>query len=226
MSRYVDPRPKYTDLSNVILVGGKLDFFGTGLSTSEASRKDTFKDDGESESLKNTNPLLLNGDGTVPNCFYTGAARVRLLNSADEVQFDLDPVVSGGDTGAFSTYSSTKTFDKNDITVFNDRFYQSKINENQNNQPDISLTEWEEIQFTRIYNNTTTYAINDNVTDAGLEYRGLQASNLNNTPASSPLFWELAGTNAQSNKIINVSNATASGDAMNLAMATAASLYF
>ena len=222
MGRFVNPRSKYTDLSNIILVGGKLDFFETGTS----DRKDTFKDDDESDALKNTNPLILNGDGTVPNCFATGSARVRLLNADDEVQWDLDPVSFGDDTGGFSAYSSTRTYDKNDTVVFNDVFYLSKINENQNNQPDTSEEEWEEIEFTRLYNSTTTYLINDNVTEDGFEYRSLQGSNLNNLPSSSPTFWELAGTNALNNRIINVSNATTSGDAMNLAMATAASLYF
>jgi len=226
MSRFVDPRPKYSDLSGITLVGGKLEFFGTGLSTAPSARKDTFKDDSESDAEKNTNPLPLNGDGTVPNCFYTGAARVRLLDADDAVQWDLDPVVSGGDTGAFSSYSSTKTYAKDNIVVFGDKFYLSKENENQNNQPDTSEEEWEEIEFTRIYNSTTSYAINANVTEDGFEYRSIQANNLNNLPSSSPLFWELAGTNALNNRIINVSNATSSGDAMNLAMATATGLYF
>lgn len=219
MERFVNPRPQFFDDSQVLAAGSALQFFESGLATD----KDTFADsDGE---ILNVNPLPLNA-GKIPNCFYEGAARVRLLDEFGAVIWDLDPVTPGGATGAFSDYNAVSTFDQNDIVVFENKFYLSKVNENQNNQPDTSPSEWEEIQFTRIYNSTTTYLLNDNVTDEGLEYRSLQGSNLNNTPASTPLFWELAGTNANNNRIINVSNATASGDAMNLAMATAASLYF
>lgn len=218
--RFDNPVPQYLSNIGKLIPGGKLFFFESGTST----EKDTFNDpDGDTA---NTNPLIIDGAGRVPNCFYDGAAKVRFTDENDVLIWERDPVVSGGGGTSFSAYSSVTTYDEGDIVTFNDRFYQSKTSLNQNNQPDTSLTEWEEIQFNRVYNSTTTYVLNDIVTDLGFNYRSLNASHAGNTPASSPTFWELAGTNATGNTIINVGNATASGDAVNLAMAQATSLSF
>ena len=218
--RFTNPVPQYLSNIGLLLPGGKLFFFESGTSTG----KDTFNDpDGDTA---NTNPLIIDGAGRVPNCFYDGAAKVRLTDANDVLIWERDPVLAGGGGFSFADYNSVTTYSQGDIVMFNDRLYQSKTSQNQNNQPDTSLTQWEEIEFNRVYNSTTTYILNDIVTDAGFNYRSLNASNTNNTPAASPTFWELAGTNATGNTIINVGNAEASGDAVNLAMATAASLYF
>ena len=181
--RFVNPVTQYADDSNDLLPGGKLTFWESGTST----LKDTFVD-ADSTTL-NTNPLILDGAGRVPSCFYAGSARVRFTDKNDVVIWERDPV--GGDTsaGAFSAYSADTTYSIDDFVTFNNKFFRSKVNNNQNNQPDTSLTEWEEVQFNRVFNNNTTYAINEYVVVDGISYRSRVSSNLGNTPASSPTQW-------------------------------------
>ena len=74
MARYVDPTPKYTDSGNEPLPNGLLYFFESGTSTQKTTYADV------NQTIANPHPLILNGDGSVPNCFYSGAAKVILAD--------------------------------------------------------------------------------------------------------------------------------------------------
>jgi hypothetical protein len=183
MTRFVDPVPQYADDSNNLLPGGKLTFFESGTST----LKDTFVD--AEEVTPNTNPLILDGAARVPSCFFSGNARVRFTDANDVVIWERDPVGGDSSVGAFSAYSADITYSTDNFVTFNNKFFRSKVNNNQNNQPDTSLTEWEEVQFNRVFNNNTTYAVNEYVVVDGISYRSRVSSNLGNSPASSPTQW-------------------------------------
>lgn len=184
MARFINPRTQYfTSSGELMPPGSSLQFFESGTSTD----KDTFAD--ADLTTLNTNPLVLTGDARVPSCFYDGVARVRLLDDVGAVVWDLDPVGSDTSSGAFAAYSASTTYATDDIVTFNNKFYRSKIDNNQNNQPDSSLVEWEEVQFNRVYNSTTTYAANDVVTSDGITFRSRVGSNIGNDPASSPTQW-------------------------------------
>ena len=71
-SRYQNPRPQYLDISGDPLLSSQLNFYETGTLT----RKDTFAD--VDLTIVNANPVLLAADGSVPNIFYGGSARVIL----------------------------------------------------------------------------------------------------------------------------------------------------
>lgn len=187
MPRSINPVPQYFDNSGDLVPGGKLTFWESGTST----LKDTFVDAGLTTA--NTNPLILDGAGRMPSCFFDGVARERFTDANNVVIWERDPVGSDTSTGAFSDYSTTTVYGINDLVTFSNRFWQSKIDNNQNNQPDVSLTQWEEVRFNRVYNSTTEYGLNDVVVDAGFNYRSLVASNTGNTPASSPDEWAQMG---------------------------------
>ena len=183
MPRFDNPVPQFANDSNELIPGGKLEFFESGTST----QKDTFVDAGLTTA--NPNPLILDGAGRTPSCFFNGTARVRFSDADDVVIWERDPVGSDVSTGAFSAYNSATTYVANDIVTFSNKFYISKINNNQNNQPDTSFVQWEEIQFNRVYNATTTYGANDYVVLAGISYLSRVSSNVGNTPSSSPTQW-------------------------------------
>ncbi len=97
MPRYINPVPKYTDASGNFMPYGLVYFYDTGTNND----KTTFAD--ADQSIANTQPLVLNGDGSTPNCFYTGAAKVKLVTTAGTQsapidgtqQWERDPVSSG-----------------------------------------------------------------------------------------------------------------------------------
>ena len=67
MTRFTNPTPKYTDQSGEFMPYGLLYFYDSGTNTD----KTTFAD--VNETIANTQPLVLNGDGSVPNCFYSAS---------------------------------------------------------------------------------------------------------------------------------------------------------
>jgi len=97
MPRFINPVPKYTDASGNFMPYGLVYFFDTGTNDD----KTTFAD--SDQTIANPQPLILNGDGSTPNCFYTGAAKVILVTNAgtqaapvDGVQqWERDPVSTG-----------------------------------------------------------------------------------------------------------------------------------
>lgn len=95
MTRFVNPTPKYTDENGDFMPFGLLYFYDTGTNDD----KTTYADVGET--IANTQPLVLNGDGSTPNCFYSGSAKVKLVMNAGTAaspvngaqQWERDPVV-------------------------------------------------------------------------------------------------------------------------------------
>jgi len=89
MARFRNPTPKYQYANGDPSINGKLHFY----ESNTAIDKNTYSD--VDLTLPNTNPVILNGDGTTPNIFYSGNAKV-ILTDKDSVQlWERDPVTSG-----------------------------------------------------------------------------------------------------------------------------------
>jgi len=132
MARLIDPFEQFFDASGDPLVSGKLYFYESG---SSSALKDTFAD--SSETIANSNPVIIGGDGRAPNVFGTGSYRV-ILTDADSVQIlQRDPV--GGNTGTTfgADWNSTQIYDQNDIVRDDGSYWYSLVSNNQNNQPSI-----------------------------------------------------------------------------------------
>ena len=193
MARIIDAFTQFFDDNGDPLVDGWLRFTESGTNNTD---KDTFKDSGET--IANTNPVQLDGAGRCPSVFGTGSYNVRSFtddSGSPGVQMQqFDPV--GGDVtdGAFSDWvASTAYSDGAIVTGPDGKYYRSLISGNENNDPTISPTQWEEVQFTGVYNSSIEYAIGELVIDDdGYLYRSLVASNLNNTPADNPSDWGVA----------------------------------
>jgi len=157
--------------------------------------KDTFSD--VNLKNKNANPLPLFADGSMPNCFYSGTARVILTFDNTSVgggagqRFDLDGVGQFGSGAAFDIFNSITEYEAGALVEASDgEYYRSLQNNNTGNDPTSSPTFWEQVNFIRTYNVNVTYGIDAIVIASnGLIFRSLQAANLNNDPLTSPLFW-------------------------------------
>jgi hypothetical protein len=192
MTRFANPVPKYTDASGNFMPYGLLYFYDSGTN----SDKTTFAD--VNETIANTQPLLLNGDGSVPNCFYSGSAKVVLITNAGTAaapingtqQWERDPVTSDAVGAIGQAWDSQAIYNINSVAILDDIFYVSITNANQNNNPSTTATAWTRWDLLKRWNTNETYNLGDPVimTDLTL-YISQSASNLGNNPTSSPTKW-------------------------------------
>ena len=167
-------------------MAGKLYFFESGTD----DEKDTFAD--VNETTKNTNPVILNGDGTTPNIFYSGAAKV-IRTDADDVQvWSRDPVTAAAGAGQIgSDWDAISVYNINDVVDFGGELYVSIINNNQNNNPASTTTAWTLWYLLKSWNTNETYDANDPVLGSdGIVYTSIAGSNQGNNPTSTSGFWK------------------------------------
>ena len=162
MPRYINPVPQYLNGSGEPIVNGKLTFYKSGTTTPIITYADS------PETIANTNPVNLNADGSVPNIFFSGLARV--VCTYDDLEtgeigkqlFDKDPVGAQSSLGDFESWDSQVVYDLNDIVEGGDgKFYKSITNSNQGNDPESSQANWEEIRFISVYNENVTYQVGE-----------------------------------------------------------------
>lgn len=185
--RFFDPFPQYGDDAGNPLVSGTLDFFETGGSV----RKATFADAGQN--IQNNNPVKLTAAGRVPNIFYAGTARVVLKTGAGVVIEDKDVVGLLGSGAGFDTWSSVVEYENNAYVIASDdNIYRSLQNNNLGNDPTITPSFWEAVEFVGNWNANITYSNTDIVkaTD-GLLYGSRVNNNLDNDPTGggNPTEW-------------------------------------
>ena len=188
MARYVDPTPKYTDSGNEPLPNGLLYFFESGTSTQKTTYADV------NQTIANPHPLILNGDGSVPNCFYSGAAKVRLATSADVQIWERDPVVGAESSSFGESWNSISVYGLNEVVTFNDLLYVSIAALNQNNNPSTTPASWSQFDLLTRWNVNQTYQVRDPVigTDYTI-YISQVANNLGNDPTVPSANWAASG---------------------------------
>lgn len=181
MARYSNPIIQYSDGNGVPLPGATLDFFEPGTTT----RKNTFEDSGLTTA--NSNPVVADSAGVMPDIWLDGTYAVVLKNAGGVVQPEgtKDPI---GETteGQWEAWLNDNTYNIPDLVKGSDnKFYRSLTDANQGNDPTSSASDWEEIEFERIYNATVTYALGDrSIGSDGMQYFSLIAANLNNNPVT------------------------------------------
>lgn len=197
MTRFTNPTPKYTDESGEFMPYGLLYFFDSGTNDD----KTTFAD--VNETIENTQPLILNGDGSVPNCFYSGSAKVILVTNAGtstapidgDQQWERDPVTSGSVGAIGRDWDAVSIYDINSVVDFSGVFWVSIINNNQNNIPSSTPTAWTQFDLLKRWNINETYQSGDPVTASdGFLYTSLIVDNTGNDPTSTSGSWTLPNT--------------------------------
>lgn len=183
MSRFDNPVPQFFGNDGTVGDGWKLEFKESGTSTD----KDTFAD--VNLTIKNTNPVICPA-GRVPNCFFDGTAKIRLLDENDVLIWERDPV--GGDTAEqFGDYDSVTSYSVSDIVRGSDNeYYISIINNNAGFDPTTTAAAWSKIVLIVEWNTNETYAEDDTVRGSdGKLYRSLADANTGNDPVSTPASW-------------------------------------
>jgi len=134
----------------------------------------------------NTQPVLADSAGFVPNIFYSGSAKLKVLD-ADDVQYiERDPVGGERELGDFNLWDTVVTYDQDDIAKgSNGRFYQSFADGNQGNDPTSSPSAWFEVRFITVWNTNYTYDLGEIAqTSEGSLWKSVLGSNTGNDPAT------------------------------------------
>lgn len=180
MSRFVNPVPQFYLNNGDIASAGKLYFYETGTTT----KKDTYSN--FAQSVKNTNPVILSGEGRCPNIFGSGRYTVVFKDSNDIEQWTRDDVELSVEIGQYSDWSPILTYRVNDIVRGSDgEYYRSITSTNIGNDPIASSANWERIGFITYWNKNVPYGSGDNVLYNGLIYISSQDNNAGNIPTES-----------------------------------------
>jgi len=198
MPRVIEAFAQFFDGAGDPLIDGFLKFTVSGTNNTD---KDTFAD--VSETIDNTNPVQLDGEGRCPNVFGPGSYRVTSFADSvitpgtpgQQIQ-QFDPVGGTFGTGPLDDWNAGSIYNETDEVKGSDNlYYRSLINNNQGNDPTTDAVNWEEIEFVYFYNANRTYEINDKVRIAdGRTFVSAVASNLNNEPSVSPTQWKPLGS--------------------------------
>lgn len=178
MSRFINPIPQYKPSS-------KLYFFNTGTNTQLTTYADS------SETTPNTHPVLTDSAGFVPNIFFSGEAKLLVLDENNVQYIDRDPVGGEKQLGDFSAWSALTTYDANDIVEGSDgNYYKSLISGNQDNDPAGSPGSWAEIRFIEVWDETVSYKSGIVVQTADGNMWKSEMLNTGNIPSlENPEYW-------------------------------------
>ena len=147
MTRFVNPVPQFFDAAGNPLSVGALYFYDSVNTTTE---KDTYSD--SDNSTPNTNPVILDGEGRLNNCFLSGVYNVELwsapkLETGAYQVWQRNPVSSADDL--LGDWASGSTYNENQIAIGSDTFfYISLTDKNKGNDPTIDDgSNWTRVQF-------------------------------------------------------------------------------
>ena len=185
MPRFISP---ITDLKPL----GSVSFFDANTDTP----KTTFKDELESETLKNVPEVPVDTNGNLPNIFFSGSAKVIYVDEDGE-QYAVRTAGEDVGLGNFTTWVNTVSYDINDIVKgSNGRFYASLANANQGNDPTLNPGTnefWKDVRLLGVWNSTLTYAIGDVVQDStGNLWKALTVAANKDPVTDSGLNWSSA----------------------------------
>jgi hypothetical protein len=189
MSRSVNPVPQFFDTSGDPLANGLVYYFESGTSTPKTTYADV------NETIANTHPVVLTGDGRLPNVFFKGSAKQILATSADVNLWERDPVTSTDSSGFGAPWNAITTYQLNDVVTFNDLLYVSITANNQNSNPASDATAWTQFDLVKRWNTNETYGARDPViaTDF-IMYLSLVSSNAGNDPVTDGgVNWQAVG---------------------------------
>lgn len=193
MARFINPVPEYKPNS-------KLYFFRSSTNTPIITYKD------ELETIANTQPVLCDAAGNTPNVFYSGSAKLIVLDEYDVQYIERDPVGGEKELGDFSLWDVVVIYDKGDFVEASDgKFYQSLSNGNVGNDPTISATTWREIVFNSLWNTNVTYSIGDVIqSPVGNLWKALTVNGGNNPETDSGTNWIPAIDGAKVPEVISL----------------------
>ena len=155
MARLINALEQILDNNGDPLASGLLDFYESGGST---VRKTTYAD--SAETIANANPVVIGGDGVVPNIFGTGTYRV-VVRTAEGAQLRQRDPVGGENSLSFGAdWVSTTSYGLAEVAKEDGQYWESQTAANSGNQPSLDGgTNWL-LFLADVATNTTNIADN------------------------------------------------------------------
>lgn len=188
MSRFINPVPQFYLNNGDIASSGLMEFFEN---KDYSTKKDTYNDAGMT--IKNINPLRLDGQGRMPSCFGEGLYSVKFyaydnaaIDKKGELQWSRDDVdFSGGESGAFDNWSPVQTYGIGTIVKDDGNYYELYgANTSKGENPSTTSSKWAKIVFITEHIVGRTYETNDVVIKSGLLYRAKFPATTSTPPSS------------------------------------------
>lgn len=189
MSRFTNPVPQFWLDNGDIASSCLMEFYEN---KNYSSKKDTYAD--PEETVKNTNPLKLDGQGRMPPCFGTGLYSVKFyaydnaaIDKKGELQWTRDDVdLSSGSGGAFNEWSPVQTYRLGDIVKDNGQYYVlDNATTSKAEKPSSTPSKWSKTINIKEFTSGRSYAQFETVMKDGRLYRSNVAANTTAPPGSS-----------------------------------------
>jgi len=189
MSRFVNPVPQYWLDDGDIASAGRFYFYEN---KNYAALKATYSR--PDNTVPNTNPLILDGQGRIPACFGEGLYSVKFYAANPEnpssdgaLQWTRDDVSLSELTGQWELWNAAETYEVGEFAKdpTDGNYYQlwgSPTSKGE--QPSATLTKWEPVYFLKGFNTNKTYNEDDIVVDGGFIYRSLEDDNGDTPPSA------------------------------------------
>jgi len=189
MSRFTNPVPQFFLDDGAIASSGRMYFYEN---KNYAALKATYSK--SDNTVPNTNPLILDGQGRVPACFGEGlysvkfyAANPENTSSDGALQWTRDDVSLSELTGQWELWNAAETYEVGEFAKdpADGNYYKLfGAPTSKGEQPSTTLTKWEMVYFLTGFNTNKTYNENDIVVDGGFIYRSLEDDNEDTPPSS------------------------------------------
>lgn len=180
--RFTNPVPQFWLDNGEIASSGKMYFYENG---DYSTLKDTYSQ--SDNTVPNTNPVILDGQGRMPSCFGDGFYSVKFYSADGVLQWTRDDVALSDGSGQMELWLPAVRYTINDIVKdpSDGEYYQLYGSPSSlGNQPSSSLNLWQKIVFISEFNDNKTYSEDEIVKYGGFLYRSLEDNN-NDTPPSS-----------------------------------------
>lgn len=189
MSRFTNPVPQFFHDDGSVASSGRMHFFEN---KNYSVRKDTFAL--SDNTVKNTNPVKLDGQGRMPPCHGEGLYSVKFYAANPDnpdidgaLQWTRDDVSLSELSSQFELWIAAETYTINDIAKdpSDGNYYQLYgAPTSKGEQPSASLTKWELVYFLTGFNPNKTYNLDQIVVDGGFIYRSLEDDNEDTPPSA------------------------------------------
>lgn len=189
MSRFTNPVPQFFLDDGTIASSGRMYFYEN---KNYAALKATYSK--SDNTVPNTNPLILDGQGRVPACFGEGLYSVKFYAANSEnpssdgaLQWTRDDVSLSELTGQWELWNAAETYEVGEFAKdpTDGNYYQLwGAPTSKGEQPSTALTKWELVYFLTGFNANKTYDEDDIVVDGGFIYRSLEDDNGDAPPSA------------------------------------------
>lgn len=180
--RFINPVPQFWLDNGDLASSAKMYFYEN---KDYSTPKETYSQ--PDNTIPNTNPVILDGQGRMPPCFGDGLYSVKFYSADGSLQWTRDDVSLASEAGQFADWSPAKPYSIGDVakdTIDGEYYRLWGAPSNLGSQPSSSPLLWEKIIFITEYVTGKLYSEGATVSKDGFLYRSEVDSNSTPPPSA------------------------------------------